>query len=94
MGLFDHFRITSGPFEGDGYQTKDLGSTMSTYRVGDAAVLAEETVHREKRPLTDERREELQAYVEEKGRGSAPSTSGTRSRTGTRAWRPTGRGTA
>ncbi|OZC01248.1 hypothetical protein [Rubricoccus marinus] len=69
MGLFDHFRITSGPFEGDGYQTKDLGSTMSTYRVGDGAVLEEETVHREKRPLTDERREELQAYVEEKGEG-------------------------
>ena len=69
MGLFDHFRITSGPFEGDGYQTKNLGSTLSTYRVGDAAVLAEESVHREKRPLTEERREELRAYVEEKGEG-------------------------
>jgi len=69
MGLFDHFRITSGPFEGDGYQTKDLGRAMSTYRVGDSAVLEEETVHREKRPLTDERREELRAYVEEKGEG-------------------------
>ena len=69
MGLFDHFRITSGPFEGAGYQTKDLGRAMSTYRVGDSAVLEEETVHREKRPLTDERREELLAYVEEKGDG-------------------------
>ena len=69
MGLFDDFRITSGPFAGDQYQTKDLGSTMSTYRVGDSAVLEQETVHREKRSLTDERREELLAYVEEKGEG-------------------------
>ena len=69
MGLFDHLRITSGPFEGDGYQTKDLGSTLSTYRVGDDAVLERETVHREERVLTDERREELLAYVEENGEG-------------------------
>lgn len=69
MGLFDHFRITFGPFEGDRYQTKDLGSTMSTYRVGDSAVLEEQTVHREKRPLTDERREELVAHIEERGEG-------------------------
>ena len=69
MGLFDDFRITSGPFEGDRYQTKDLGSTMSTYRVGDSAVLERETMHREKRPLTDERREELLAHIEEKGEG-------------------------
>ena len=69
MGLFDDFRITSGPFEGSRYQTKDLGSTLSTYRVGDAAVLEQETVHREKRLLTDERREKLLAYVEEKGEG-------------------------
>ena len=69
MGLFDDFRITSGPFEGDRYQTKDLGRAMSTYRVGDSAVLEEQTVHREKRPLTDERREELLAHIEEKGEG-------------------------
>ena len=71
MGLFDHFRIMSGPFEGDRYQTKDLGRVMSTYRVGDSAVLEEQTVHQERRPLTEERREELLAYVKEKGEGIA-----------------------
>ena len=69
MGLFDDFRITSGPFEGDRYQTKDLGRAMRVYRVGDSAVLEERTVHQEKRALTDERREELRAHVEEKGEG-------------------------
>ena len=69
MGLFDDFRITSGPFEGDRYQTKDLGRAMRTYRVGESAVLEEQNVHYEKRALTDERREELQTYVEEKGEG-------------------------
>ena len=69
MGLFDDFRITSGPFEGERYQTKDLGRAMRTYRVGESAVLEEQTVHREKRALTEERREELQAYVEERGEG-------------------------
>ena len=69
MGLFDDFRITSGPFEGERYQTKDLGRAMRTYRVGDSAVLEEETVHYEERTLTAERREELRAHVEEKGEG-------------------------
>ncbi len=69
MGLFDDFRITSGPFEGNRYQTKDLGATMSTYRVGDSAVLEEEHVHQEERPVTKERREELLAHIEEKGEG-------------------------
>ena len=71
MGLFDDFRITSGPFEGGRYQTKDLGSTLSTYRVGDAAVLERQTVHHKRRPLTAERRRELQAHVEENGEGIA-----------------------
>ena len=69
MGLFDDFRITSGPFEGSRYQTKDLGRAMSTYRVGDSAVLEREHVHREERPLTEARREELLAHIEDKGRG-------------------------
>ena len=71
MGLFDDFRITSGPFEGGRYQTKDLGRMMRTYRVGGSAVLEEETVHYEERALTDERREELRARVEEEGGGIA-----------------------
>ena len=69
MGLFDDFRITSGPFEGDGYQTKDLGRAMRIYRVGESAVLERETVHHEERTLTDERRAELRTYVEENGEG-------------------------
>ena len=69
MGLFDDFRITSGPFEGERYQTKDLGRAMRVYRVGESAVLEEQTVHYEERALTDERREELRAHVEEKGEG-------------------------
>ena len=71
MGLFDDFRITSGPFEGDRYQTKDLGSMMDVYRVGDSAVLERQTAHHERRPLTAERRRELQAHVEKNGEGIA-----------------------
>ena len=69
MGLLDDFRITSGPFAGDRYQTKDLDCAMRTYRVGASAVLEVMTVHREERPLTAERREELRAHVEEHGEG-------------------------
>ena len=71
MGLYDDFRITSGPFAGDRYQTKDLDRAMRTYRVGESAVLEVLAVHREERPLTDERRAELRARVEERGEGIA-----------------------